>query len=176
MTVAHDDATTPGAGGSRRRLSLVTAIVAVTVALDQVTKAMAQAWLPPHTLHLLGDTVRLAFSENVGAFLSLGASLSPALRFWIFTVASGGMLVLVAIYVVSSDELPQDAIVALAFVLGGGVGNLIDRITREGRVVDFLNFGIGNLRTGILNVADIFITFGALYVMWAALRSGREDE
>ncbi len=176
MTMPRDDAAAPSAGGARRRLSLVAAIVALTVALDQITKAMAQAWLPPHTLQLLGDTVRLALSENVGAFLSLGASLSPALRFWIFTVASGGMLLIVALYLVSSDELPPDVVVALSFVVGGGVGNLIDRITREGRVVDFLNFGIGNLRTGILNVADIFITFGALYVMWAALRSGRDDE
>jgi signal peptidase II len=151
---------------------LVLVIVAVCIALDQVTKALAQAYLPPHTIHLLGGTVRLALSENAGAFLSLGAALPPALRFWIFTVASAAMLVGVVAYAVTSSEIPGDVVIALACVAGGGVGNLIDRITRDGHVIDFLNFGIGNLRTGILNVADIFITFGALYVMWAALRSG----
>ena len=176
MTLRPEIPEASGRGQPRRRWVVVVAIVAVAAALDQITKAMAQAWLPPHTLQLLGDTVRLALSENVGAFLSLGASLSPALRFWIFTVASGGMLLIVALYLVSSDELPPDVVVALSFVVGGGVGNLIDRITREGRVVDFLNFGIGNLRTGILNVADIFITVGALYVLWSALRSGHEDK
>ena len=160
---------------SHQRLTLVLVVLLICVALDQATKALAQAYLTPRTLHLLWDTVRLQLSENTGAFLSLGASLSPALRFWIFIVASGAMLVGVALYLVTTPELSTDVVVALACILGGGIGNLIDRVTRQGRVVDFLNFGIGNLRTGILNVADIFVTFGALYVIWAAFRDGAKE-
>ncbi len=159
----------------RRRLLLILPIIVLSIALDQGTKALARALLPPHTVHLLGDLVRLQLSENVGAFLSLGAGLPPMIRFLIFTVASSILVIAVIVYTTLERELSQDMVIALAFVAGGGLSNLIDRVTREGRVVDFLNFGIGNLRTGILNVADIFITFGALYVIWAGIRGAREE-
>lgn len=158
----------------RRRLRLILVIIGACVALDQGTKAIARALLPPRTLHVLGDLVRLSLSENTGAFLSLGAELSPVLRFWVFTVVSALLVVAVAVYAILERELPRDVVVALACVVGGGASNLIDRVLWEGRVVDFLNFGIGNLRTGILNVADIFITFGALYVVWVGLWGGRD--
>jgi len=51
--------------------------------------------------------------------------------------------------------------VSLTYILAGGVGNLIDRISNDGLVIDFLNVGIGPLRTGIFNVADIGVMFGA---------------
>ena len=47
-------------------------------------------------------------------------------------------------------------------VIAGGLGNLLDRLFNGFRVIDFMNFGIGNLRTGILNVADLSITFGVI--------------
>jgi len=159
-----------------RRAATLLIVAAVCVALDQGTKILAQTYLPPRTLHLLGDTVRLALSENAGTFLSLGAALSPQVRFLIFTVASAGLLVGVAAYAIATPGIPSDVLIALACITGGGIGNLIDRIARDGHVVDFLNFGIGSLRTGILNVADIFITFGALYVMISAFRHSDEAE
>ena len=158
----------------RPRIALVSAVIAISIALDQATKTIAQTYLTPQTIHLLGDTVRLRLSENTGAFLSLGASLNPTLRFWIFTVAAAAMLVGVTAYALTADDIPRDGIIAMAFVAGGGISNLIDRTTRGGSVVDFLNFGIGSLRTGVLNVADIAIFFGALYVIWVGFRVGRE--
>jgi signal peptidase II len=163
----------------QRRLTQIILIMIVWILLDQATKALAQAYLPDHTLHLLNDLVRLHLSENTGAFLGLGAALSASLRFWIFTVAAALMLIGVTFYAATSPELPRDAVLALASVAGGGLSNLIDRVLHQGAVVDFLNFGIGNLRTGILNVADIAITFGALYAVWATAREEvgeREDE
>ena len=160
---------------TRPRIALVSAVIAISIALDQVTKLIAQTYLTPQTIHLLGDTVRLRLAENTGAFLSLGAGLSPTLRFWIFTVAAAAMVVGVTAFALTTDDIPRAGIVAMAFVAGGGISNLIDRITRGGSVVDFLNFGIGSLRTGILNVADIAIFFGALYLMWVGFRVERES-
>jgi signal peptidase II len=160
----------------RRRLALIVPILLICIAVDQATKALAQALLPPGTISLLGDLVRLQLSENVGAFLSLGAGLPPEIRFLIFTVASTLLVIAVIVYTALDPSLPGDMIVALSCVAGGGLSNLIDRATRDGRVIDFLNFGIGNLRTGILNIADIFITFGALYVIWAGIRGVRDPE
>ena len=68
------------------RYSLVL-LVLVCVGCDQVTKAVARSSLPRyHRFSYLGDTVRLEYTENPGAFLSLGADLSPSVRFWISSV------------------------------------------------------------------------------------------
>lgn len=154
---------------SQRRVVLIGTIIVVCVLFDQATKALAQATLPQHTVHFVGDLVRFRLSSNTGAFLSFGSDFPPVLRFWIFTVFSALLVIGVLVYALTTEALPQDAIIALAFLGGGGLSNLIDRIFRDGHVVDFLNFGVGNLRTGILNLADIAITFGALYVMWVGL-------
>ena len=53
-------------------------------------------------------------------------------------------------------------LVALALILAGGIGNLIDRISNNGLVTDFINVGIGPLRTGVFNVADMAVLFGVL--------------
>jgi signal peptidase II len=53
----------------------------------------------------------------------------------------------------------------LALVAGGGISNLIDRLLYNGRVTDFLNVGIGGVRTGIFNVADMAIMAGALLLL-----------
>jgi len=70
----------------------------------------------------------------------------------------------------SENKLSPGMEVAALCLIGGGLGNLHDRILYDFRVVDFLNFGIGNLRTGILNVADLSITFGALVLLFLAWR------
>ena len=58
----------------------------------------------------------------------------------------------------------------MALVVGGGLGNLVDRVMREGAVVDFLNVGIGPVRTGIFNMADVFIVAGVSFlVLWSLL-------
>ena len=56
-------------------------------------------------------------------------------------------------------------IAGLAFIVGGGCGNLIDRLLRDGRVGDFMNIGIGPLRTGIFNFADLFVLTGCLLLL-----------
>ena len=160
---------------TRSRIALVSGVIAISIALDQATKLIAQTYLSPQTIHLLGDTVRLRLAENTGAFLSLGAALSPTLRFWIFTVAAAAMVISVTVFALTTDDIPRDGIIAMAFVAGGGLSNLIDRATRGGSVVDFLNFGIGSLRTGVLNVADMAIFFGALYVLWVGFHVDKGD-
>jgi signal peptidase II len=62
----------------------------------------------------------------------------------------------------------------LALFLSGGVSNWFDRVTR-GSVVDFISVGLGPLRTGIFNVADVAIVLGAAVVMLAELRQGPDE-
>jgi signal peptidase II len=142
----------------------------ITVVLDQATKMMAKAWLPHRRISLLGDLIRLQPSRNAGAFMSLGARLPEGVRFWLFVVLSGAVLVVLAVYVVSDASLTPITVNALSLVLGGGLGNLIDRVRFNGEVFDFLNIGIGRVRTGIFNVADVAIMAGGFLAVWAMWR------
>jgi len=62
---------------------------------------------------------------------------------------------------------------ALSLIVSGGLSNFIDRIIYNGVVVDFLNIGIGNFRTGILNIADIAITLGIILMLYGSLIKDR---
>ncbi len=153
------------------KILTVLLVTVVSVACDQATKAIAKQYLAPGSLlSYAGDTFRLQYAENSGAFLSLGASLPEPWRHLIFTVLVGIFLLGLLVYLLVSRSLPSAAIICLSFVFAGGIGNLIDRIAYDGRVIDFLNLGIGPLRTGIFNIADMAITFGALFLAFDTYR------
>ncbi len=67
-------------------------------------------------------------------------------------------------------EMPRTRFTAVALILAGGMGNLIDRVLQDGVVVDFINVGIGPVRTGIFNVADVAITSGVIILLAESMR------
>ena len=69
------------------------------------------------------------------------------------------------------SSLPMICFLALVLILAGGIGNLIDRLSNGGYVTDFICLGIGPIRTGIFNIADVAITLGCLLIACHALRS-----
>jgi len=149
-----------------KRLLLILAILFFTVGCDQATKSVAKTYLSEtQPVILLADTVRLDLAKNYGAFLSLGAGIGESSRGMLMSAAVAVVLGALLIYLFVSR--PQNPLVgvAIALVVGGGVSNLIDRLRYGGYVVDFLNVGIGSLRTGIFNVADMAIMAGV--VLWA---------
>jgi signal peptidase II len=99
--------------------------------------------------------------------LSVGDGLEPGLRAAIFTVATGAML-LALIVVAVRRRLSGWPALGLALFVAGGLSNWIDRVT-QGRVVDFLNVGVGPFRTGVFNVADLAIMVGAVVFAWGEL-------
>lgn len=153
---------------SSSRLLLAALVVVAFVGCDQATKAIAREQLassPP--ISLLGGAVRFQYAENPGAFLSLGAGLSPRLRFLLGVVVSGVALAALAVFILRSASLSRMQRLGLGLVVAGGLGNLVDRLANDGRVVDFVSLGIGSLRTGIFNVADMAITAGVVAAMVA---------
>lgn len=108
------------------------------------------------------DFFRLQYTENTGGFLSLGANIPEKARHLTFTVFVGVFLSGLLVFLVWSKEITTGRVITLALVLGGGFGNLIDRVCHAGRVIDFMNLGIGSLRTGVFNVADVAILVGAV--------------
>ena len=158
------------------RAIIVFLITLTCVGCDQATKLAAKQHLQHGPAYsYAGDTVRLLYAENTGAFLSLGASLPESMRQLIFTVLVGVFLVGLIVFLLLSRELTPFAVNCLSLVAAGGVSNLIDRIAYDGRVIDFLNVGIGPLRTGIFNLADMAITFGALFMLLESFRSRKSS-
>jgi signal peptidase II len=157
-----------------RRGVLLCLLLAATAGCDRVTKHLAMttlAGMPEQSY--LGDTVRLDYHENSGGFLSAGATWRPGIRAIVFQFANGVFL-LATLVVAARFQWSRLAGTGLIMFLAGGISNLIDRIA-FGSVIDFLNVGIGPVRTGIFNVADIAIMAGIgllLIDRWRRDRSG----
>lgn len=151
-----------------RRL-VILSVLLVSIGCDQATKHLATTELrDTPSRSFLGDTFRLVYAENPGAFLGIGGQMGETARFWGFTVLVGLMLLGATVFLVlKGRELPGGHLAGLALLIGGGGSNWFDRLVNDGRVVDFLNLGIGSLRTGIFNVADVAIMGGALLIALA---------
>lgn len=152
-----------------RRGVLLCLLLAATAGCDRVTKHLAVttlAGMPGQSF--LGDTVRLDYHENSGGFLSVGASWRPTVRTGVFQIANGLFLLGTLIFAARS-QWSRLARVGLILFLAGGMSNLVDRIAM-GSVIDFLNVGIGPVRTGIFNVADVAIMAGVVLLIADRLR------
>jgi signal peptidase II len=142
---------------------LVAAIVVGVVVLDQLTKTWAVHDLADGSVELFGD-VAFRLSRNSGGAFSLFQGFTPLLAVLALVLA----LVLVRALRQTQDPL---VLVALALILGGAIGNLIDRLVRSpsflrGEVVDFVDVG----RFPVFNLADSAITIGAVLLFIAVLR------
>lgn len=155
-----------------RRLIFIVLVALVLVLIDQATKQVAithlksgriiaypSGWYPHDLFHF-------RYAENTGAFLSLGANLSDGIRFWLLTGLNIVILFVVAGVLTLRREMGAGVVFALTLILSGGIGNLIDRVLRDGVVVDFMNMGIRGLRTGVFNVADVAIMAGLFLLLF----------
>jgi signal peptidase II len=143
-------------------------VLASSIGCDRATKIAAEASLRgAGRLSFLHDLFRLEYARNTGAFLGLGSSLMEPLRSILFV---GGVAVMVVVLLVLSLTRNRTAgqIIALSLVASGGLGNLWDRVFYGGSVTDFMNVGIGSLRTGIFNVADLAVMAGAIFLAFGS--------
>ncbi len=153
------------------RFGLVAVILILCTGCDQLAKNYARTSLAPAApSSLLNDLVRVEYTENPGAILGLGANLPGEVRlsFFVLFVSAIMAVTLVLAFRVNSTNLVQLA--GLACIAAGGVGNLLDRLYNNGAVVDFLNLGIGPLRTGIFNLADLAIVIGVVVLLLSSAR------
>ena len=137
------------------------------IGCDQWTKQIAQERLkgqPPQSM--LGDVLRLEYAENPGAFLGLGGEMSVAVRWTMLVGVNGVLAAAIGIFLARQKSRSVVQLVGCALLLGGAVGNLIDRLWFDCTVIDFLNLGVGPLRTGIFNVADMAIMAGGTLLVW----------
>ena len=152
------------------RLGTFLSCAALVLALDQLTKAIVSAHLiPGDPVPLLGQFVRLTLVHNTGA--AFGLFPGSRLPFILISV----LAIAVVLYLFARDAYRSFINrVLLGCILGGALGNLIDRI-RWGRVVDFIDVGFGPVRWPVFNVADSAVTLGVILLAWNLARSGRTD-
>jgi signal peptidase II len=148
-------------------------IVAVVTLIDFVTKAIAaERLVPRHVPHnVIGDVVRFTLAYNPGA--AFGMHLGPASR-WIFAALS---VVIVVVLLRATADLTRDSKLAafgVPVVIGGAIGNLLDRIRLRDGVVDFIDIGIGDVRFWTFNVADSAVTIGAVCLVLALWRQDQD--
>lgn len=132
------------------------------VLLDQITKYLIKANFSLHeSVGMIGSLLRLTYVENTG--IVFGISVGGALP--LFTFLSMIAVGFVIYFLYRERTGPLGSRLGLALVLGGAIGNLIDRVLR-GSVVDFLDFGFGSHRFYIFNIADSAVTVGvAIYLI-----------
>jgi signal peptidase II len=149
---------------------LAVAVAIATVVLDQVTKAAVVGGMHLNErVPVMGTFLRLTYIRNSGAVF--GMMRGAGTYFTFFSVIAAAVLMVVLFIAKRSSTLVR---VSLGMVLGGAVGNLIDRL-RYGAVVDFLDVGISDsVRWPCFNVADSAITVGVLLLIISSF--ARPDE
>ena len=133
------------------------ALAAAVVAGDQWTKRWAVETLAGRfPVNVLGEVVRFTYTRNSGVAFGLGAGTH--FPYYIFSIVAA--VAIVILFVRRPDQSVWRRL-ALALILGGAIGNLIDRV-RVGEVVDFIEVGIGSWHWPVFNVADSAVSIGVV--------------
>lgn len=153
------------------RLPLFGLIALLVVALDHLTKWLVVRHLPfNHDVHILGEWVMLTHIKNTGGAFGL----FPGSTVPLIAVSSIASVIIAVLAFRLRHDRPR--LVALGLILGGAIGNLVDRV-RQGRVTDFIHVGIPEgPRWPIFNVADSAVSIGVVMLAWYVYAQGARHE
>jgi signal peptidase II len=153
-------------------------LIIVLIICDKITKEIAKDKLMnKDAVSLFYGTVRLDYVENTGAFLSLGDDLPAWAGISIFIVLPMAFLLFLLGYTIKkSDETGLFKLICLALIIAGGLGNVVDRMLYNMHVSDFMVFGIGALRTGVVNMADMYVTFGIIAFLFTFRKNDSQPQ
>jgi signal peptidase II len=147
-----------------RRIVVVLTVLAANIFLDRITKWFAELLKDRDPVSFFWNAIVLHYVENTGAFLSLGDSWPEPVKVVIF-LALPILVCLGAIAYCLFKKTDAVRTVLIVTIAAGGISNLYDRLFHSFHVTDFLNFGLGNVRTGIMNVADLSVTLGVILLV-----------
>ncbi len=145
--------------------AMIILIIMLNLAFDQISKIIVRNEVGNHEIiKLFGHWFTITKVENTGAFLSAGSALPELIRIILLSVfpiifLAYGLYMLLVKRVMSNLQ-----VVGWCFVIGGGTGNLYDRIV-HGSVTDFLHLDLGLFQTGIFNLADVSIMIGMFIIL-----------
>ncbi|HMG16432.1 MAG TPA: signal peptidase II [Saprospiraceae bacterium] len=160
-----------------KRILILMLIAIVLIVIDRLTKEYAKEHLyNKESISYFNNVIRFEYAENTGAFLSLGDELPRSWSFWLFSIIPLLFLIGLLIYIIrESPHMRWLTLLAFIMIFAGGVGNIIDRIVNDRHVIDFMNMGIGTLRTGIFNFADLCLTTGVVLLLFTYPKKEKEQ-
>jgi signal peptidase II len=147
-----------------------------TVGSDQLSKAAARKILPTlEESEFFGGLLKFSLVENYGGFLGIVSTWPSELRFFFLHVCVAVLLAVILVYLLWFANRHSSSSLALTFITGGGISNLLDRLIRDGGVTDFIIVGAGPLQTGIFNGADVYILFASFYLGFRLFKDSGKD-
>lgn len=153
------------------------------IILDQITKALIVKTIPPFTIghSFFGDLIRIVHVSNTGVAFSMGDSMPLVMRRILFGIAPLIVIALVVAVYLRNDGFTGVQRWSICGIIGGGIGNIIDRFFRAEGVVDFIDvkfFGIFGLkRWPTFNVADsAVVVCGIMLIISFIVLSVRESK
>lgn len=157
------------------KFKIVGGWLTVILLLDRLTKAVIDRTMPlHHSIPVVDGLFSLTYVRNTGAAFGIFAGSHEAFRLPFLVIVSIVAIGVIVVMLRRLHEKKTGLITALAFILGGAIGNLIDRIF-YGEVVDFLDFYWANYHWPAFNLADSFITIGVGITLFFLLRAKGED-
>ena len=149
------------------RILLILITILIFTGCDQTIKKIAQEDLKySQPLLFLDGMVRFQYAENPGIILGIGSNLPKETRFIFFVVFTSIALLLFLIYITFTKKENKLRILSYSIILSGGLGNLIDRIRNDGRVIDYIMLGSSSIHTAIFNLADVFVICGMTLLIY----------
>lgn len=157
----------------KQKYLILFSLSGLILSLDQLSKHWARTTLVIGERNEFLPFATLVYSTNHGfAFGLLQKAPSSLQNLLIIGLPAFALILIILIFIKLQDNQMMTS-VALTTILGGAVGNLLDRL-RYGYVVDLLDFHVGGFRIPAFNIADISILIGLILMFYSTLRPGRE--
>jgi signal peptidase II len=158
-----------------RKSKLVLAGVGFIVITDQLTKVIVDQTMPlHHSIPVIDGFFNLTYIRNTGAAFGIFAGSAAAFRLPFLVLFSVLAIGFILMMLRRLPDTETGLITALAFILGGAIGNLIDRVA-YGEVIDFLDFYWSGYHWPAFNLADSFITVGVLITVYYLVKAKGKD-
>lgn len=151
-------------------MTIIIILSIIFLIIDQITKILVvNSLVPGENIEIIKNIFSIIYTNNTGAAFSI------LLGKRIFLIVVAVLIIGVLLYYIKRNKIEKKIdIIALSFVIGGSLGNLIDRIVR-GYVIDFISIKIGNYNFPIFNVADALIVVGVILLLLGAKGGNKHD-
>lgn len=145
----------------KTRIALGSVFSIFLIALDQLTKYSAKSYLAGgRSYSFLGELISLSYIENPYGFLGILFNTPETIRNFLLTAVVALLLVCTIYYVLFNKKLTITKLLFTCLIISGGLSNLLDRLIQDVGVIDFMSFNLLFFKTGLCNIADLYIFIG----------------
>jgi signal peptidase II len=154
---------------ARKNIGILLLCTVSAFLVDQVSKLLIVNTITPFDppMNVIGTLLRFKLTYNPFGVFSI--SFGPSVLYYILSIV--GIIVLTVVGLSLKDKT---AVIVFGVIIGGALGNMFDRV-RLDYVIDFIDMGFGNLRWFTYNLADAFITVGAIFLLVRELFFKKKD-